>query len=153
VPINTWILLLIAFSVFKQNVFAQTTTDAVSDVVVECVTFASSNGFGRLPNSVEPGTFTGTCSSKTKCDIITCLPGTGCVPNNGFVKLNSGNNFFSPGDINEAGTLNNVQDHTGYYIYAAHTPEPLGKGVEGDLTVVYSLRDGKYTEIYRREGK
>ena len=150
------LLLLIAFSVFKQNVLAQTTTDAVSDVVVECVTFASTNGFGRLPNSVEPGTFTGTCSSKTKCDIITCLPGTGCVPNNGFVKLNSGNNFFSPGDINEGGTLNNIQDHTGYYIYAAHTPEPLGKGVDGEnttqqqaqATLVFPAGAENCTQIY-----
>jgi len=35
----------------------------------------------------------------------------------------------------------------------AEAKDNPGKGVEGDLTVVYSLRDGKYTEIYRREGK
>ncbi|MCR4313440.1 MAG: hypothetical protein NUV58_04275, partial [Candidatus Roizmanbacteria bacterium] len=88
--------------------------------------------------------------------IITCLPGTGCVPNNGFVKLNSGNNFFSPGDINEAGTLNNIQDHTGYYIYAAHTPEPLGKGVDGEnttqqqaqATLVFPAGAENCTQIY-----
>lgn len=146
------LLLTIAFSVFKQNVSAQ----AVSDIVVECVTFAPTNGFGGLPNPVEPGTFTGTCSSETKCDIVTCLPGTGCVPNNGFVKLDSGNNFFSPGNINEAGTLNNVKDHTGYYIYAAHTPEPLGTGVEeenttqqqGQANLVFPSGEENCTEIF-----
>ncbi|MCR4276691.1 MAG: hypothetical protein NUV87_01030 [Candidatus Roizmanbacteria bacterium] len=148
------LLLLIAFSVFKQNVSAQ--TDAVEDVVVECVTFSPTSGYGKWPDNVEGGTFTGTCSAKTKCDIITCLPGTGCVPNNGFVKLNSGNNFFSPGDINEAGTLNNIQDHTGYYIYAAHTPEPLGKGVDGEnttqqqaqATLVFPAGAENCTQIY-----
>lgn len=126
------IILLIGFSFFKQTVLAQ--SDLQNDVKVECVTFTPDTGYGHLPAKVEAGTFTGTCSGKTKCDIITCFPGTDCVPNNGFVKLNSGNNFFSPGDINEAGTINNAQDHTEYYIYAAHTPEPLGKGVEGDNT-------------------
>ena len=148
------LLLLIAFSVFKQNVSAQ--TDAVEDVVVECVTFSPTSGYGKWPDNVEGGTFTGTCSAKTKCDIITCLPGTGCVPNNGFVKLNSGNNFFSPGDINEAGTLNNIQDHTGYYIYAAHTPEPLGQGVDGEnttqqqaqATLVFPAGAENCTQIY-----
>ena len=148
------LLLLIAFSVFKQNVSAQ--TDAVEDVVVECVTFSPTSGYGKWPDNVEGGTFTGTCSAKTKCDIITCLPGTGCVPNNGFVKLNSGNNFFSPGDINEAGTLNNIQDHPGYYIYAAHTPEPLGQGVDGEnttqqqaqATLVFPAGAENCTQIY-----
>jgi hypothetical protein len=148
-------LLLIAFSVFKQNVSAQT-TDAVSDVVVECVTFTPTSGYGHWPKNVEGGTFTGTCSGKTKCDIITCMPGAGCIPNQGFVKLNSGNNFFSPGEINEAGTLNNIQDHTGYYIYAAHTPEPLGKGVEGEnttqqqaqATLVFPAGAENCTQIY-----
>ena len=127
------LLLLIAFSVFKQNIFAQ--TDLLDDVVRECVTFTPTNGYARLPNKsgIEPGTFSGTCSSRTRCEIITCLPGAGCVPNSGFVQLASGNTFFSPGDINnEPGNLVGVDDHTGYYIYAEHTPEPLGTGVEGE---------------------
>lgn len=124
-------VLLFGFSFLDQNVLAQ--TDLQTDVVVECVTFSPTSGYGKWPDNVEGGTFTGTCSAP-KCDIITCMPGTGCIPNQGFVKLNSGNNFFTQGDINEAGTLNNIQDHTGYYIYAAHTPEPLGTGVEGEDT-------------------
>ncbi len=127
-------LLLVTFSIFKKNVSAQTTTDLQSDVVVECVTFNPTNGYGKWPDNVEGGTFTGTCSAKNKCDIMTCMPGTGCINNDvsGFVRLDSGKTSFSPGEINETGTLNNVQDHTGYYIYAAHTPEPLGKGTEGE---------------------
>jgi len=151
----TVLVLLMIFSVFKQNVSAAT-TDVQSDVVVECVTFTPAGGYGRLPANVESGTFTGTCSGKTKCDIITCMPGAGCIPNQGFVKLNSGNTFFSPGEINEQGTLNNVVDHTGYYIYAAHTPEPVGKGTDGDnttqqqaqATLVFPAGAENCTQIY-----
>lgn len=137
-------VLLMMLSVFKQNVFAQT-SDLQSDVIVECVTFTPSGGYGRWPNNVEGGTFTGTCSAKTRCDIVTCLPGAGCVPNTGFVKLSSGNNFFSPGEINETGQLVNVQDHTGYYLYASHIPEPLGKGVEGENT---TQQQGQATLVF-----
>ncbi|PIP14661.1 hypothetical protein COW98_05110 [Candidatus Roizmanbacteria bacterium CG22_combo_CG10-13_8_21_14_all_35_9] len=128
-----FLILLTMVFVFKPNVFAETSpSDLQEDVIVECITFTPTNGFGRYPRPVEPGTFTGTCSAKTRCDIVTCLPSVGCVPNTGFVQLDSGNNFFSPGVINEPGQLVNVQDHTGYYIYAAHTPEPLGAGAEGE---------------------
>ncbi|MEK7109921.1 MAG: hypothetical protein AAB876_01750 [Patescibacteria group bacterium] len=111
-----------------------TPSDLAEDVVVECVTFSPADGFGEWPDTIENGTFTGTCSSKTKCDIITCLPNAGCIPNAGFVQLSSGKNFFSPGEINEPGNLVGIADHTGYYIYAAHTPEPLGKGVDEENT-------------------
>lgn len=87
---------------------------------------------------------------------MTCLPGAGCVPNNGFVQLASGNTFFSPGDINEPGNLVGVNDHTGYYLYAEHTPEPLGKGVEGEdtsqqqaqATLTFPAGAENCTEIY-----
>jgi len=139
-----FVVLLMMLSVFKQNVFAQT-SDLQSDVIVECVTFTPTNGYGRWPNNVEGGTFTGTCSAKTRCDIVTCLPGAGCVPNTGFVKLSSGNNFFSPGEINEPGQLVNVQDHTGYYLYASHTPESLGKGADGENT---TQQQGQATLVF-----
>ena len=131
-----FIIFIIIITATAPLVTAQsaTSSDLQSDVIVECVTFTPSGGYGRWPNNVEGGTFTGTCSAKTRCDIVTCLPGAGCVPNTGFVQLDSGNNFFSPGEINETGQLNNVKDHTGYYLYAAHTPEPLGRGADGENT-------------------
>ena len=134
--IIVFIIFITIITVITPLVTAQTPTpsDLAADVVVECVTFAPTDGYGGLPDPVEPGTFTGTCSSKTKCDIMTCLPDVGCVPNAGFVKLDSGNNFFSQGEINETGQLINVKDHTGYYLYAAHTPEPLGAGASGENT-------------------
>jgi len=67
------------------------------------------------------------------------------VPNTGFVKLSSGNNFFSPGEINEPGQLVNVQDHTGYYLYASHTPESLGKGADGENT---TQQQGQATLVF-----
>lgn len=128
-----FVFFVMAFFAFGQNISAQA-PDLQSDVVVECVTFTPSKGYGRWPNNIEDGTFTGTCSGETKCDIVTCMPDVGCVPNTGFVRLNSGNNFFSRGVINEPGQLVDVQDHTGYYIYAAHTPEPLGTGSDEENT-------------------
>ena len=131
-----FIIFITIITVVTPLVTAQTPTppDLGNDVVVECVTFNPADGYGEWPDTVEAGTFTGTCSSKTKCDIMTCLPDVGCVPNTGFVKLASGNNFFSPGEINETGQSVNVQDHTGYYLYASHTPESLGKGADGENT-------------------
>lgn len=149
-------LLLVAFSVFKQNVSAQP-ADAVEDMVLECVTFSPADGYGEWPDTVESGTFTGTCSAKTKCDIVIRMPDGNYIPNQGFVQLNSGNNFFSPGEINnEVGTLNNIKDHTEYYIYAAHTPEPLGKGVDeenttqqqGQANLVFPAGAENCTQIY-----
>jgi len=128
------LVMLVAFSFFNQSVFAQE-SDLADNQVVECVTFTPTNGYGRDPGkgSVEPGTFTGTCSAP-KCDIMTCLPGVGCVNNNEskFVELDSGKTFFTQGVINETGKLTDVDGHTGYYLYAGHTPEPLGTGVEGE---------------------
>ncbi|TRZ52055.1 hypothetical protein D4R99_03415 [bacterium] len=149
------LVLLMAFIIFKPNVLAQT-TDVQSDVVVECVTFKPNDGFGHLPHAIENGTFTGTCSDSSKCDIITCLPGKGCIPNEGFVKLASGNNFFSPGPINVTGQIINPQGHVGYYIYAAHTPPPVGKGVggvntsqqQGQVTLTFPASAENCTQIY-----
>ena len=153
----TLLLLLVVLSVFKQNVLAQ--TDLVKDEVVECVTFTPTNGFGRDPGegSVEPGTFTGTCSAP-KCDIKTCLPGVGCVDNkeSGFVQLDSGKTFFTQGEINETGNLVGVSGHTGYYLYASHTPEPLGQGVDdenttqqqGQATLTFPAGAENCTQIY-----
>jgi len=153
-----YLFFITIITVMTPLVTAQTPTppDLAADVVVECVTFNPTNGYGGWPDTVESGTFTGTCSSKTKCDIITCLPEAGCVPNAGFVSLASGNNFFSPGEINEAGTLNNIKDHTGYYLYAAHTPEPLGAGADeenttqqqGQANLVFPAGAENCTQIY-----
>ncbi|MEK7597800.1 MAG: hypothetical protein AAB441_04115 [Patescibacteria group bacterium] len=131
-----FIIFIAVIKIITPLVTAQSPTpsDLAADVVVECVTFNPADGYGEWPDTVESGTFTGTCSSKTKCDIMTCLPDTGCVPNNGFVQLSSGNNFFSPGEINETGQLVGIKDHVGYYLYAAHTPEPLGTGVDEENT-------------------
>ncbi len=133
-----FIIFIIIITVITPLVTAQTPTpaDLAEDVVVECVTFAPTDGFEKTPNTVEPGIFTGTCSSTTKCDIMTCFPDVGCVPNAGFVQLDSGKTFFSPGVINEPGSLVGLDTggHVGYYLYAAHTPEPLGAGVDEENT-------------------
>lgn len=148
-------ILLFGLSFFKQNVVAQ--TDLQKDIVTECVTFTPTGGYGRWPDNVEGGTFTGTCSG-SKCDIYVCVPAGNCVKNepNGFVQLDSANNFFNQGDINETGRLVGVRDHTGYYLYAAHTPEPLGAGVEGEnttqqqaqATLVFPAGAENCTQIY-----
>ena len=153
-----FIIFITIITVITPLVTAQTPTppDLGNDVVVECVTFNPADGYGEWPDTVEAGTFTGTCSSKTKCDIMTCLPDVGCVPNNGFVQLASGKTFFSPGEINEAGTLSNIKDHTGYYLYAAHTPEPLGTGVDqenpsqqqGEANLVFPSGVENCTQIF-----
>jgi len=95
-----FIIFITIITVITPLVTAQSPTpsDLQSDVIVEYVTFTPSEGYGRWPNNVEGGTFTGTCSAKTRCDIVTCLPDAGCVPNTGFVKLSSGNNFFNNRD-------------------------------------------------------
>jgi hypothetical protein len=50
------------------------------------------------------------------------------------VRLASGNNYFNPGAINEAGQLLNVVVHTEYHFYVAHRAEPLGAGVDEQNT-------------------
>jgi hypothetical protein len=154
---------LVAFSNFKQNVFAQAVTpssDLKNDIILECVTFIPTDGIHRLPNEeAEPGIFTGICSSLTKCDIFICLPDNSCTTfdpakdinyfgqdNTGMglpgVRLASGNNYFSPGVINEAGQLLNVKGHQGYFLYAARQPEPLGAGV-GEENATQQLGQAK----------
>ena len=155
-----FIIFIIIITVITPLVTAQTPTpaDLAEDVVVECVTFAPTDGFEKTPNTVEPGIFTGTCSSTTKCDIMTCFPDVGCVPNAGFVQLDSGKTFFSPGVINEPGSLVGLDTggHVGYYLYAAHTPEPLGAGVDeenttqqqGQANLVFTEGVENCTQIY-----
>lgn len=133
-----------------------TPSDLAEGIVTECVTFTPVKGFGRKPDAVEQGTFIGKCSGKTKCDIVIRLPSGEYVPGTEIVKLDSGNNFFSPGEINEQGQMINVLDHAEYYLYAAHTPEPLGAGADGEnttqqqaqATLVFPAGAESCTQIY-----
>ena len=142
-------VLLIAFFIFKHSALAQTPTQAVdlgSDVILECLGFTPRLGFIRGYAMSSDGTFTGVCSSSTKCDIIFCSADKVCTTsdpakdveyfgqdNTGLglptVRLTSGNNYFNPGAINEAGLVAGIIGHVDYYLYVAHRTEPLGAGV------------------------
>lgn len=139
-----FIIFIIIITAITPLVTAQ--SDMESDVILECVTFAPSNML-TTPRAIEDGTYTGTCSSSTKCDIFMCLPDNNCTTfdpvkdmnyfrqnNTGLglpiVRLASGNNYFNPGVINEAGQLLNATGHIGYVFYAAHRAEPLGAGAD-----------------------